>query len=158
MLKYVIIYFILSTLVFSQDEIKLLEVNVEGNIISSKNTIIFTSGLNPGKNIKNTDFTKAIKKLWKLGLFDDVQIRYESESEDGLSITIQVKESLIIGKVSYKGNKKISESKLKEELNLVKGQRIKPNLLHHNIDKIKDLYAEKGYLNTEIGLAYQFSD
>ena len=150
MLKYIIIALILPLLVFSQDEIKLTEVNVEGNIISSKNTIIFTSGLNPGKKIKNTDFTKAIKKLWKLGLFDDVQIRYDRESEDGLSITIQVKESLIIGKVDYKGNKKISETKLEEELNLIKGQRIKPNLLHSSIEKIKELYAEKGYLNAEI--------
>ena len=137
-------------LVFSQDEIKLTEVNVEGNIISSKNTIIFTSGLNPGKKIKNTDFTKAIKKLWKLGLFDDVQIRYDREGEDGLSITIKVKESLIIGKVDYKKNKKISETKLEEELNLIKGQRIKPNLLHSSIEKIKELYAEKGYLNVKI--------
>ena len=61
-----------------------------------------------------------------------------------------VKESNIIGDIVYKGNRKIKDSKFKEELELVIGQRIKPSLIHEKKLKIKKLYAEKGYLNVDI--------
>ena len=59
------------------EEFKLIDVTVEGNSITSKNTIIFTSGLNKGKKVMVTEFPRAIKKLWELGLFQDIQISYE---------------------------------------------------------------------------------
>ena len=134
----------------TQQEIKLQDVQVEGNIISSANTIIFTSGLRKGLSVLSSEFPRAVKRLWQLGLFDDIQIRYENETEDGLSLTIVVKESSILGDVHYEGNRKIKISKFEEELNLTKGQRIKPNLLYDKIKKIKELYAEKGYLMVDV--------
>ena len=59
-------------------------------------------------------------------------------------------ESNIVGDIKYKGNKKIKDSKFKEELEINTGQRIKPNMLHEIIKKIKMLYAEKGYLKVDI--------
>ena len=135
----------------NQQEIKLQDVQVEGHIISSPNTIIFTSGLRKGLTISSNEFPRAIKRLWQLGLFDDIQLRYDNETEDGLSLTIVVKESSVLGNVHYEGNRKIRDSKFEEELNLTTGQRIKPNLLHEKIKKVKELYAEKGYLMAEVG-------
>ena len=95
----------------TQQEIKLQDVQVEGNIISSANTIIFTSGLRKGLSVLSSEFPRAVKRLWQLGLFDDIQIRYENETEDGLSLTIVVKESSILGDVHYDGNRKIKISR-----------------------------------------------
>ena len=134
----------------AQQEIILKDVQVKGNIISSSNTIIFTSGLRKGLSVSSSEFPRAVKRLWQLGLFDDIQIRYDNEDEEGLSLTIIVKESSVLGDVHYKGNRKIKISKFEEELNLVTGQRIKPNLLHDKIKAIKDLYAEKGYLMADV--------
>ena len=134
----------------AQQEIILKDVQVEGNIISSSNTIIFTSGLRKGLSVSSSEFPRAVKRLWQLGLFDDIQIRFDNEDEEGLSLTIIVKESSVLGDVHYKGNRKIKISKFEEELNLVTGQRIKPNLLHDKIKAIKDLYAEKGYLMADV--------
>ena len=134
----------------AQQEIILKDVQVEGNIISSSNTIIFTSGLRKGLSVSSSEFPRAVKRLWQLGLFDDIQIRFDNEDEEGLSLTIIVKESSVLGDVHYKGNRKIKISKFEEELNLVTGQRIKPNLMHDKIKAIKDLYAEKGYLMADV--------
>ena len=134
----------------AQQEIILKDVQVEGNIISSSNTIIFTSGLRKGLSVSSSEFPRAVKRLWQLGLFDDIQIRYDNEDEEGLSLTIIVKESSVLGDVHYKGNRKIKISKFEEELNLVTGQRIKPNLLYDKVKKIEDLYAEKGYLMADV--------
>ena len=134
----------------AQQEIILKDVQVEGNIISSANTIIFTSGLRKGLSVSSSEFPRAVKRLWQLGLFDDIQIRYDNEDEEGLSLTIIVKESSVLGDVHYKGNRKIKIRKFEEELNLVTGQRIKPNLLYDKVKKIEDLYAEKGYLMADV--------
>ena len=151
MKKYIVLFSIFSIL-FSQNnqEFLLKDVKVEGNIVSTANTIIFTSGLRKGLKVSSAEFPRAIKRLWQLGLFDDVQIRYDEEVGNEVSITLLVSESMVVGNVKYEGNKKIKNSKFKEELDIVTGQRIKPNLLHEKIKEIKTLYFEKGYLNVEV--------
>ena len=118
----------LISILFSQasQSFVLKEVKVEGNVVSSANTIIFTSGLRKGLNITAAEFPRAIKRLWQLGLFDDVQIRYDDEKNNEISITIVVTESSVVGEVSYVGNRKIKDSKFVEELEISSGQRIKP--------------------------------
>jgi outer membrane protein insertion porin family len=129
------------------EEIRLANVNVTGNNITSTNTIIFTAGLREGQLITPTDFPRAIKRLWQLGLFQDIQLQYNQESEDGLFLTIVVIENFILGDLKFEGNKKLKDKKFNEELTLAKGQRIKPNTLNETAETIKKLYAEKGYLN-----------
>ena len=131
-------------------EVKLLSVDVRGNSITSKQTIASTSGLVEGDNIRVTDFPRAVKRLWQLGLFQDVQILYDQETKDGISVTIDVKENFILGDIKYDGNKKIKNTKIEEEVALSSGQRIKPNTISNCEEAIKKLYAEKGYLNAKI--------
>ena len=82
--------------------------------------------------------------------FQDIQLRYDNETDEGLSLTILVKENFILGDLSYDGNKKIKDRKFEDEISLSKGQRLRPNTLHETAKKIKELYEEKGYLNAEI--------
>ena len=151
-MKKVIYSITLISILFSQasQSFILKDVKVEGNVVSSVNTIIFTSGLRKGLNITTAEFPRAIKRLWQLGLFDDVQIRYDDEKNNEISITIVVTESSVVGEVSYVGNRKIKDSKFIEELEISSGQRIKPNMLHQKVKKMKKLYAEKGYLKADI--------
>ena len=88
------VIFIACQIVFAQniEKIKLAKVDVVGNTITSENTIIFTSGLREGTMINPTDFPRAIKRLWQLNLFQDIQLTYEDETDDGLSLKIIVKE------------------------------------------------------------------
>ena len=79
----------LFTFLYSQStqDFILKDVRVEGNIVSSANTIIFTSGLRKGLTVSTAEFPRAIKRLWQLGLFDDVQIRYDDENNNEISVT-----------------------------------------------------------------------
>ena len=129
MFRLTIISILLSSLGFSQnEEIKIAKVEVDGNKVTSKKTIIFTSGLREGQTITTADFPRAIKRLWQLNLFQDVQIHFNAETEEGLYITITVKENFVLGEIIYKGNKKIKDRKLKEEIELSTGQRL--SLIH----------------------------
>ena len=138
-MKKVIYSITLISILFSQasQSFILKDVKVEGNVVSSVNTIIFTSGLRKGAKVSSAEFPRAIKRLWQLGLFNDVQIKYDEDSGNEVSITIVVLESNIVGDVKYNGNKKIKDSKFKEELDFNTGQRIKPNMIHEKIKKIK---------------------
>ena len=138
---------------FSQDrkdEITITEVTVRGNLATSKNTIIFTAGLRKGQNVSISDFPRAVKRLWQLGLFQDVQIKIDEETSDGLSIIIKVKENYILGDIVFNGNKKIKNKKFDDEIKLSSGQRIKPSTLMDVEKLIRLLYADKGYLNVDI--------
>ena len=78
---YLIVFFNFLYTQGFDDDIKLTDVKVKGNMITSKNTIIFTSGLHKGQNVKTSEFPRAVKKLWKLGLFKNIQILYEEETK-----------------------------------------------------------------------------
>ena len=151
MKKIILIISIFSVLLSQENqEFTLKNVKVEGNVVSTENTIIFTSGLRKGLKVSSSEFPRAIKRLWQLGLFDDVQIKYDEEEGSEVSITLLVIESKVVGDIEYRGNRKIKASKFKEELEITTGQRIKPNMLHDKIKKMKKLYAEKGYLKVDI--------
>ena len=139
------------TFLFAQQgDIKLLEFKIEGNNLTSETMIRYTAGLREGENIAPGDFSRAVKRLWQLGLFSDIQIRMDDETDDGLILTIVVKENFILGEVRYEGNKKIKEKKFNEELELRSGMRIRPNLMNETIRKMEDLYADDGYLLVDI--------
>ena len=86
---FLLVIVILFQIVIAQNvnQINLAKVDVVGNIITSENTIIFTSGLREGTMVNPTDFPRAIKRLWQLGLFQDIQLQYYKETNDGLFLT-----------------------------------------------------------------------
>ena len=143
-------FFSFSYSQFEKDEITISSVTVNGNLTTSEKTIVFTAGLREGQTISPADFPRAIKRLWQLGLFQDVQIQYEEETEDGLAIIIEVVENFILGDIRFAGNKKIKDRKFDDEISLSTGQRIKLNTLHNTEKSIRKIYAEKGYLNVKI--------
>ena len=148
-----ILYFIMLSSVIqisAQQEVTLLGVEVDGNKLASETMIRYTAGLRQNEVINVADFSRAVKRLWQLGLFEDVQIKIDQETSDGFFITIHVQETPILGTVRYKGNKKLKDKQLQDELELYRGQRIKPHVLIESITKLKDFYAEDGFLLAEV--------
>ena len=134
----------------AQQEVTLLGVEVDGNKLASETMIRYTAGLRQNEVINVADFSRAVKRLWQLGLFEDVQIKIDQETSDGFFITIHVQETPILGTVRYKGNKKLKDKQLQDELELYRGQRIKPHVLVESITKLKDFYSEDGFLLAEV--------
>jgi len=152
-MKYIKTILCFSFLLYAQgnnEQIKIAKTNVTGNIATSENTIIFTAGLRSGQTVTSADFPRAIKRLWQLGLFQDIQLEYNEETQDGLFLTINVKENFILGDIIYEGNKKVKDRKLNDEISVTSGQRIKPNTLNEISKVIRKVYAEKGYLNVDL--------
>ena len=147
-IKLLVFLLLILSQVFSQ-EVTLYRVNVEGNNTTSDKMIKYSAGLRDGTKIQRSDISTEITRLWDLGLFDNIDIVLNNESQYGVEITIQVKESPILNQVLFKGMT-VREARFKEKIEIKSGQRIKPNSLEKAARKITEMYKEDGYFNVEV--------
>jgi len=129
---------------------KLLGITVEGNKTADATIIQMNSGLTAGKDINSDDIQKAIKNLWSLKLFSDVEIIIDKEVAGGVYLIIKVKEYPRLEKIELVGNKKIKKDDIDKELDFYRGQVLSTYQINKAKRKIKKLYADKGYLLVEI--------
>lgn len=130
-------------------EVTLYRVNVEGNATTSDKMIKYSAGLRDGTQIQRSDISTALTRLWDLGLFDDVNIVLNNDSEYGVEITIQVEESPTLNNILFEGIS-VRESRFTEKIDLKIGQRIRPNSLDAAAKKITEIYQEDGYFDVEV--------
>lgn len=164
LLKYsLLLTIILSSTIFSQAQranYQILGISVAGNKSADATTIIVNTGLKVGDEIEvpGDQTISAIKRLWALNIFSDVQIIIERTIDDGVFLLIQVEEHPRIEDVVFKGNDEFDESDLRKEASFVRGQILKPQEVFTTKRKIKELYYDEGYLNTIVTpLTYEFS-
>ncbi|MCF7885340.1 MAG: outer membrane protein assembly factor BamA [Candidatus Marinimicrobia bacterium] len=131
-------------------EVKVLGVTVKGNKTISDNSVRVQSGLIEGETVTRSKVEDAITKLWNLGFFGNVQIYVEKSTDEGVFLLIELEEYPRVRKYEFKGNKKVSTSKIKEETNINFENILKPHIINKTKRKIKELYADKGFLRTEI--------
>ncbi len=140
--------FVLGASLEAQEKqtVKILGVRVEGNVTADPDIIKLTSGLSEGKSITGEVIQSAVRQLWSLGIFSDVQIILEKEMPQGVFLVIKVSEYPRLESYTFKGNKKIKTKAIKEAIEIYPGQVISPNQILQAKRKIKKLYTKKGYL------------
>ena len=148
---------LLINIIFAQSpqEIKLKGIEVEGNTLTNSDVIIFTSGLKEDNVLKAGDFSRGIKQLWQSGLFNDIQIYINEETEEGISVTIAVEEAPILGEIIITGDKKVSKTKIEEAIGLRTGQRIPEFQIEAGKSKVLDLYSEEGFLLATVDVSIE---
>ena len=138
-------------MIFSQNEsITILKVAVEGNQRLSREAIIRNSRLYEGMKVGGTEIQQAIKRLWKLNRFNNIQILIEDETLEGIHLKIIVEEHPVLGNINFEGKKKKSERSLMDELNLEKGQILSNYDVFEATKKIREIYAKRNYHNLEV--------
>ena len=153
------IYFLIIVFNFSFlysqniEKIKILDVKVNGNIRIAEEDILRSARLWPSKEIDIEDIQKSIKFLWKLGRFSDIQIFIEEETIKGIKLIIDVKESPILNKVIFRGNKKVSKKTLEDKISLKTGQLLSEDLIFNAIQEIKNIYLDDHYHAVQIETA-----
>lgn len=143
--------------VFNYGEPKDYEIGgltVTGANYSDENAIIAIAGFKVGDKIKmpGGDIPRAIKSLWRLRLFTDVQIYQEKTIGDVIFLEIVVKERPQLSRHSFKGVKKSTHDDLNDEVNkyLIKGAIVTESIKNDAVVAIKDYFKGKGFLDTEV--------
>ncbi|MCK7528011.1 MAG: hypothetical protein MZV64_65660 [Ignavibacteriales bacterium] len=158
--KYFVVFFILiiSSAIFSQQRTtyKILGITVDGNKSSDANTVIVSTGLKVGDEIQvpGDKTINAIKNLWALNIFSDVQILIDKELSDGVFLLIKVKEYPRLEKVVIEGNDEVDSDDIEKKITFLRGSILKPQDVSKIIQKINGLYEEEGYYNTIITAKY----
>jgi outer membrane protein insertion porin family len=153
----IVIALFLTLNVFLNAQVKketyqILGISVEGSKSADPSTIIANSGLkvNDEIQIPGDKTISAIRRLWGLKIFSDIQLIAEKKINNGVFLLIKVKEYPRIETAEVEGADNVSVDDVKEKISFVRGQILRPQDIFATKEKIKKLYEEKGYLNAKI--------
>ena len=95
-------------------------------------------------------FSSAIKSLWRLKVFSDIQIFITNTYSNSIDLKIVVEESPVINKINFFGCDKIKESSLLDKIELTSMQRVSYDDIYKAVNIINDEYSNKNYHNVDI--------
>jgi len=122
-------------------------IQVEGTNYLDPKIVSNVSGLIVGDKVKipGTELAKAVKALWKQNLFSDVRIDIDRTIGDAIFLKIIVVEKPRLSRYAFEGVRKGESEDLKEKLSLIKGRVITDDIKMDAVNKIKDIFVQKGY-------------
>jgi outer membrane protein insertion porin family len=132
----------------------LKKVNVVGKISYNEQTVVTFAGLEKGQKVTvpGEEISNAIKKLWKLGLFSDVNFYVDKIEGDSISLDLEIYELPKISEVKFVGVKKSSLEKLITDTDLTKEKIVTENLITTSKNYIESKYKKEGYFNTKVNI------
>ncbi len=148
----------LKTIDYTDDpkELEVGGLRISGANNTDANALMAVSGLRVGGkiNLPGDNISRALKSLWKLKLFTDVQIVEEKRIGDVIFLEIIVVERPRFARHTFRGVKKSHHDDLNEIVNkyLVKGTIITENNRVSCQNALRDYYIEKGYLDARVNV------
>lgn len=128
------------------------DVTVTGKINYNEQTVVTFAGLEKGQKIivPGEDISNAIKKLWKLGLFSDVNFYVNEIKGDSIYLELNINELPKLSDVKINGIKKGKSEDLIKEVDLKKGKIVNENLITTTKNYIENKYKKDGYYNNKV--------
>ncbi len=133
------------------------KINVYGTEQTSPELVKVNSGLEVGKPLSIAALQEAIRSIYALGSYEDVRI-LATKGPYGYDIEIRVKELPRLGKLIFKGNKKLKKSELEKVSKLQTGTYLSSAKIFRAIKEIQSKYAKEGLPGVEIKYELKASD
>ncbi|MBC5837166.1 BamA/OMP85 family outer membrane protein [Flavobacterium muglaense] len=132
----------------------LADVSVTSKISFNEQTVVTFAGLQKGQEITvpGEEISAAIKKLGKLGLFDEISFYINHIENDSIYLDLDIKELPKLGEVKFVGVKKSKVDALIKDNSLTKGKVVNENLITTAKNYIENKYKKDGYFNTKVNI------
>lgn len=132
--------------------LKILGITTTGLQSTNEPFIIATSGLQVGEVIlvPGSAITNALRRIYRTGLYADVQILEGSRTDEGIYLTIFVREQPRLDSFEIVGIKKSARREVRERIPLLTGFGITNSTIAQAESAIKRYYLEKGYRYTNV--------
>lgn len=136
----------------SPKEYEIGDITVSGIKYLDPSALINLSGLKKGEtiNIPGQAISKAIAKLWKHGLFSDVEVRATKVIDNKVYLTIHLQERQRLSKVIITGLNKSQTKTMDELLDMRRGMQITDDIIINAKNKIRQHYVKKGFFDIKI--------
>lgn len=136
---------------------EIADIQVTGLDNMDPSVLVGLSGLTVGQTITvpGIEITTAMKRLWKNGLFENVQIKASKVVSNRIYLEIVVQQRPKIRDIIYHGVKKSETTELEEKIGLMRGSQITPNMIDRAELLIKRYYGTKGFDNAEVRILQQ---
>lgn len=148
-----IILFILIYVFESQSQVQKIHINlieVQGNTTADASMIRLNSGFTSGAEITGEDIQQAIRNLWSLQIFSDVQIYATNQTIQGLDLLIKVKEYPRLKELILNGYDELSKKDVEEALDTYRSMVVSPYKISRMKKNLLKKYHEEGYLLAEV--------
>ncbi|MCW4468240.1 BamA/TamA family outer membrane protein [Flavobacterium sp. MFBS3-15] len=132
----------------------LADIKVTGKISYNEQTVVNFTGLEKGQTIHvpGEEISAAIKKLWRLGLFSDVNFYQNKIEGDSIYLELYLNELPKLSDVKIKGVRKGKIEGLIKDTDLNKGKIVNENLITNTKNYIENKYRKDGFYNTKVAI------
>lgn len=131
--------------------LNVLRIHFRGNRKVEDDAIKVLLSTKPGVTATQEMLRDDVRAIWKMGFFEDVQVETTpAKGGGGLIVVFVLKEKPAISKIYVAGNEEVSLTKINEALDIKKEQILDLAKLKKNVQKIKELYVEKGFYMAEV--------
>lgn len=127
-------------------------VTVRGNSLYSSQIIVHETGLVEGSQVRipGEQISSAIRRLWKHGLFDNVEIYVDRVEGDKVYLDIEVQERTPITRLQYVGVSRTMQEDLAKDLTLNANQKVSEDLIQSVKNYIEKRYVKRGFLSAKV--------
>jgi len=104
-----------------------------------------------GRPFKASNVAEDIRAIFAMGYFEDVKVyQAKADTSDGVVVIYTVVEKPAVRRVAIEGNDDISTEDIKDVIDIRPFTILNEAKLKRNVQKVKDLYVEKGYYLAEV--------
>lgn len=126
-----------------------MSVRIVGATTADPTLVRNISGLQIGRNLTPDGVQAAIRQVYSLGLFKDVQIKAVPRA-NGLDLLIEIAEFPRIERVEVNGARGVKREDVFAKLTLAAGAVANPAVIQENTGLLQELYQSKGYFLAQI--------
>lgn len=129
----------------AQQPTMIKEIVVEGNHRIESDTILSYMKIHKGSLASQSDIDNDVKAVFNTKLFTDVHIE-----RFGSTLRVRVVENPSIYRISFEGNKKITDKILETEVQLKPRQLLTKDKIQFEVRRILEMYKHKGYFAAKV--------
>lgn len=137
----------LSMVLFKREKID--RIRVAGNHRIEADAILRVMKTKPNSLYRPGDLSEDLKRVFKMGYFEDVRIESEKGAK-GQIIIFRVKEKPTLRKIHIKGNRIFETEEIQNNMTLRTGAILKEDSIRSSSKRIEDLYKDKNYYNVKV--------
>ena len=126
----------------------IVSIDVVGNRRVSRQDILAYLREGPGQTYTPEALAQDVRELWGSGFFSDIEVDLD-RTDGGVSLRFIVRERPTIKGVEFAGNDEIDDEDLEEAVEVKADSVLSQPAITRSIQKIRDMYAEKGYFLAE---------